>query len=294
MRKVIKIILISVLTLNLSFTSFASDAQQVVPKKPGKKIFPAESVPVNNPEDPQKDSDKKGENRAADPQVEPGKKEEINPPKGDESKNEDSVYKDKRDNKENSAEVKDGQAEKDPNQDMERLEKVVDDLVTKLDKNSNLSKALAEMQAQKASTTSKDLSQKTEEVLKDYNKKIQTANSAKERKELENEAAKKIQSISESKPTGNGIDSKELNSSENIPEKKKKILLEVKPDKVEDEEDRNQILALNPTSEAEEEEIFFLENPIVIITLIFIIALVVAIGIVIRNNEKKEKRKSNK
>ena len=150
------------------------------------------------------------------------------------------------------------------------------------------------MQAQKASTTSKDLSQKTEEVLKDYNKKIQTANSAKERKELENEAAKKIQSISESKPTGNGIDSKELNSSENIPEKKKKILLEVKPDKVEDEEDRNQILALNPTSEAEEEEIFFLENPIVIITLIFIIALVVAIGIVIRNNEKKEKRKSNK
>ncbi|WP_311479516.1 hypothetical protein [uncultured Anaerococcus sp.] len=294
MRKVIKIILISVLTLNLSFTSFASDAQQVVPQKPGKKIFPAESVPVNNPEDPQKDSDKKGENRAADPQVEPGKKEEINPPKGDESKNEDSVYKDKRDNKENSAEVKDGQAEKDPNQDMERLEKVVDDLVTKLDKNSNLSKALAEMQAQKASTTSKDLSQKTEEVLKDYNKKIQTANSAKERKELENEAAKKIQSISESKPTGNGIDSKELNSSENIPEKKKKILLEVKPDKVEDEEDRNQILALNPTSEVEEEEIFFLENPIVIITSIFIIALVVAIGIVIRNNDRKEKRKSNK
>lgn len=291
MRKIIKIILISVLTLNLSFTSFASDAQQVVPQKPGKKIIPAESVPVNNPEDSQKDSDKKGENRAADPQVEPGKKEEIN---GNEPKNEDSVYKEKRDNKENPAEVKDGQAEKDSNPDMERLEKVVDDLVTKLDKNSNLSKALAEMQAQKASTTSKNLSQKTEEVLKDYNRKIQTASSAKERKELENEAAKKIQSISESKPTGNGIDSKELNSSENIPEKKKKILLEVKPDKVEDEEDRNQILALNPTSEVEEEEIFFLENPIVIITSIFIIALVMAIGIVIRNNEKKEKRKSNK
>lgn len=291
MRKIIKIILISALTLNLSFTSFASDAQQVVPQKPGSKLIPAESVPVNNPEDSQKDSDKKGENRAADPQVEPGKKEEIN---GNEPKNEDSVYKEKRDNKENPAEVREGQAEKDSNPDMERLEKVVDDLVTKLDKNSNLSKALAEMQAQKASTTSKNLSQKTEEVLKDYNRKIQTASSAKERKELENEAAKKIQSISESKPTGNGIDSKELNSSENIPEKKKKILLEVKPDKVEDEEDRNQILALNPTSEVEEEEIFFLENPIVIITSIFIIALVVAIGIVIRNNEKKEKRKSNK
>ena len=300
MRKIIKIILISFFTLNLSFTSFASD----VPPgndgniKPGIKIIPTESVPVKKTEDPQKDSpkdsDKKDENRAADPQVEPGKKEEINPPKANETKNEDSVYKDKRDNKENPAEAKEGSAEKKPNPDMERLEKVVDDLVIKLDKNSNLTKALAEMQTKNASITSKNLSQQTEAVLKDYNKKIQAASSDKERRKIENEAAKKIQSISESKTTGNGIDAKDLSSSENIPEKKKKILLEVKPDKVEDEEDRNQILALNPTSEVEEEEIFFLENPIVIITSIFIIALVVAIGIVIRNNEKKEKRKSNK
>lgn len=58
---------------------------------------------------------------------------------------------------------------------MERIEKVVDDLVSKLDKNSNLSKALAEMQTSistdnKASVKVKDVSKKTEQVLKDYNK----------------------------------------------------------------------------------------------------------------------------
>lgn len=296
MRKIIKILLISFLTLNLSFTSFASDGQQgkaEYSEKPGNKIIPTESVePVKKTEDPPKDSDKKDGDKSEDTQPDSGKKEETNPPKVNDSKNEDSAYKDKREKKENPAETKEGSSEKNP--DMERLEKVVDDLVTKLDKNSNLSKALAEMQAQNTNTSNKDVSHKTEAVLKDYNKKIQSASSAKERRKLENEAAKKIQSISENKTTDKGVDSSDLKPSENIPEKKKKILLEVKPDKVEEEDDRNKILALNPTSEAEEEEIFFLENPIVIITLIFIIALVVAIGIVIRNNEKKEKHKSNK
>ena len=296
MRKIIKIILISFLTLNLSFTSFASDAKPGNEKdeqKPGVKIIPAEVIElVKEDENQLKDPDKKDGNKANNPQQDSGKKEETNSPKANDSKNEDSVYKAKREKKENPAETKEGSSDKNP--DMERIEKVVDDLVTKLDKNSNLSKALAEMQAQNASITSKNLSQQTEAVLKDYNKKIQAASSDKERRKIENEAAKKIQSISESETAGNGIDAKDLSSSENIPEKKKKILLEVKPDKVNDEEDRNQILALNPTSEVEEEEVFFLENPIVIITLIFIIALVVAIGIVIRNNEKKERRKSNK
>lgn len=285
MRKFINIILISFLTFNLTFTSFASDDQpgkNGTDQKPGEKIIITERVaPVSKTDANAKDNTKKDE---AKPEAnkDPQKKDEDKPA---DNKKEDSAYKARREQP---------TTDKAKNPEMESMEKVVDDLVTKLDKNSNLSKALAEMQTsintdKKASVKSKDLSKKTEAVLKDYNKKIQSATTDQQRKKLENEAANKIKSISENKDKSLG---KDENPDEDIPEKKEKILLEVKPDKdSETYDDRSQILALNPENEGEEENDFFLENPIVIIALIFVIALVVAIGIVLRNKRKYKKNK---
>lgn len=285
MRKFINIILISFLTFNLTFTSFASDNQpgkNGTDQKPGEKIIITERVaPVSKTDANAKDNTKKDEAKA-EANKDPQKKDEDKPA---DNKKEDSAYKARREQP---------TTDKAKNPEMESMEKVVDDLVTKLDKNSNLSKALAEMQTsintdKKASVKSKDLSKKTEAVLKDYNKKIQSATTDQQRKKLENEAANKIKSISENKDKSLG---KDENPDEDIPEKKEKILLEVKPDKdSETYDDRSQILALNPENEGEEENDFFLENPIVIIALIFVIALVVAIGIVLRNKRKYKKNK---
>lgn len=285
MRKFINIILISFLTFNLTFTSFASDNQpgkNGTDQKPGEKIIITERVaPVSKTDANAKDNTKKDEAKA-EANKDPQKKDEDKPA---DNKKEDSAYKARREQP---------TTDKAKNPEMESMEKVVDDLVTKLDKNSNLSKALAEMQTsintdKKASVKSKDLSKKTEAVLKDYNKKIQSATTDQQRKKLENEAANKIKSISENKDKSLGKDD---NPDEDIPEKKEKILLEVKPDKdSETYDDRSQILALNPENEGEEENDFFLENPIVIIALIFVIALVVAIGIVLRNKRKYKKNK---
>lgn len=292
MQKNIKIILISFFTFILPLTSFASNDQQGKDgpnQKAGEKIIITERVaPVSKPEDNPKDSTKKEENKA-EAKPDPNKKDDG---KSADNKKEDSAYKDRR---EAPADPKAQAPDKAQNPDMERIEKVVDDLVSKLDKNSNLSKALAEMQTSistdnKASVKAKDVSKKTEQVLKDYNKKIQAATTEQQRKKLENEAADKIKSISENR--SGSIDQEKHD--EDIPEKKKKILLEVKPDREEDDaDDRSQILALNPI-DGEDEEVFFLENPIIIIALIFIISLIVVIGIVIRNNEKRAKRRKKK
>lgn len=292
MQKNIKILLISFFTFILPLTSFASNDQQGKDgpnQKAGEKIIITETVaPVSKPEENPKDSAKKEENKA-DAKPDPNKKDDG---KQADNKKEDSAYKDRR---EVPVDPKAQAPDKAQNPDMERIEKVVDDLVSKLDKNSNLSKALAEMQTSistdnKASVKVKDVSKKTEQVLKDYNKKIQAATTEQQRKKLENEAADKIKSISENRPSS--IDQEKLD--EDIPEKKKKILLEVKPDREEDDaDDRSQILALNPI-DGEDEEVFFLENPIIIIALIFIISLIVVIGIVIRNNEKRDKRRKKK
>ena len=277
MQKNIKILLISFFTFILPLTGFASNDQQGKDgpnQKAGEKIIITESVaPVSKPEENPKDSAKKEENKA-DAKPDPNKKDDGKPA---DNKKEDSAYKDRR---EAPVDPKAQSPDKAQNPDMERIEKVVDDLVSKLDKNSNLSKALAEMQTSistdnKASVKVKDVSKKTEQVLKDYNKKIQAATTEQQRKKLENEAADKIKSISENRPSS--IDQEKLD--EDIPEKKKKILLEVKPDREEDDaDDRSQILALNPI-DGEDEEVFFLENPIIIIALIFIISLIVVIGL---------------
>ena len=303
MRKIVKIILCSLLTLNLTFTSFASDDQPVkegTDQKAGEKIIITESVtPVTKPAENPNANDKKDETKPNEDKPEANKKEETNPVKNPDPKKEDSAYKDSKEKPGENKESTNENSQKSQDSDMDRIDKVVDELVQKLDKNSNLSKALSEMQTskntdKKATIKSKDVSKKTEEVLKDYNKKIQTASTEKEKIRLENEAAQKIKSIG-SENTSQTTDNKNVdNLDENIPEKKKKILLEVKPEKEEDDEDRNQILALNPTNDGEEEEKFFLKNPLVIITLIFIIAIVIAIGIVIRNNDRREKLKENR
>lgn len=303
MRKIIKIILCSLLTLNLTFTSFASDDQPVkegTDQKAGEKIIITESVtPVTKPAENPNANDKKDETKPNEDKPVANKKEETNPVKNPDPKKEDSAYKDSKEKSGENKESTNENSQKSQDPDMDRIDKVVDELVQKLDKNSNLSKALSEMQTskntdKKATIKSKDVSKKTEEVLKDYNKKIQTASTEKEKIRLENEAAQKIKSIG-SENTSQTTNNKNVdNLDENIPEKKKKILLEVKPEKEEDDEDRNQILALNPTNDGEEEEKFFLKNPLVIITLIFIIAIVIAIGIVIRNNDRREKLKESR
>lgn len=303
MRKIIKIILCSLLTLNLTFTSFASDDQPVkegTDQKAGEKIIITESVtPVTKPAVNPNANDKKDETKPNEDKPEANKKEETNPVKNPDPKKEDSAYKDSKEKSGENKESTNENSQKSQDPDMDRIDKVVDELVQKLDKNSNLSKALSEMQTskntdKKATIKSKDVSKKTEEVLKDYNKKIQTASTEKEKIRLENEAAQKIKSIG-SENTSQTTNNKNVdNLDENIPEKKKKILLEVKPEEEEDDEDRNQILALNPTNDGEEEEKFFLKNPLVIITLIFIIAIVIAIGIVIRNNDRREKLKESR
>lgn len=303
MRKIIKIILCSLLTLNLTFTSFASDDQPVkegTDQKAGEKIIITESVtPVTKPAENPNANDKKDETKPNEDKPVANKKEETNPVKNPDPKKEDSVYKDSKEKSGENKESTNENSQKSQDPDMDSIDKVVDELVQKLDKNSNLSKALSEMQTskntdKKATIKSKDVSKKTEEVLKDYNKKIQTASTEKEKIRLENEAAQKIKSIG-SENISQTTDNKNVDDlDENIPEKKKKILLEVKPEKEEDDEDRNQILALNPTNDGEEEEKFFLKNPLVIITLIFIIAIVIAIGIVIRNNDRREKLKESR
>lgn len=291
MRKIIKIVLINLITFNFILTSFASDDKPVkegTDQKAGEKIIITESVePVAKPEENTKETEKSQENKT-NPKEEQVKTDDPKTNKDPQNNKEDSAYRDK---KTPPAESKDSKASETKSPEMERLEKQVDDLVMKLDKNSNLSKALAEMQKsiytdKKASVKSKDVSEETEAVLKDYNKKLQNVSDESERKKLENETAKKIKSISDNN-VGEGVDSSKLSPAENIPEKKKKILLEVKPDK-EDEDDRSQILALNPNDDGVEEDKFFLKNPIVIIALIFVIAIVVVIGIVIRKNDIKE------
>ena len=303
MRKIVKIILCSLLTLNLTFTSFASDDQPVkegADQKAGEKIIITESVtPVTKYAENPNANDKKDETRPNEDKPEANKKEETNPVKNPDPKKEDSAYKDSKEKSGENKESTNENSQKSQDPDMDRIDKVVDELVQKLDKNSNLSKALSEMQTskntdKKVTIKSKDVSKKTEEVLKDYNKKIQTASTEKEKIRLENEAAQKIKSIG-SENTSQTTNNKNVDDlDENIPEKKKKILLEVKPEKEEDDEDRNQILALNPTNDGEEEGKFFLKKPLVIITLIFIIAIVIAIGIVIRNNDRREKLKENR
>ena len=140
MRKIVKIILCSLLTLNLTFTSFASDDQPVkegTDQKAGEKIIITESVtPVTKPAENPNDNDKKDETKPNEDKPEANKKE-------------DSAYKDSKEKLGENKESTNEHSQKSQDSDMDRIDKVVDELVQKLDKNSNLSKALSEMQTSK-------------------------------------------------------------------------------------------------------------------------------------------------
>src|SRR5699024_5063847 len=154
------------------------------------------------------------------------------------------VKKDEQVDKEN-AQTKSTQKEesnsKTQNPDMEKIEKAVDELVKKLDKNSNLSKALSDMQTidseNKEGKSPNSTSKQTEAILKDYNEKIQSATTEKQKRRLEDEAANRINSIKSQEMVPARKEDDKAFSDEDFPEKKKKILLEVKPDNIEDSED---------------------------------------------------------
>lgn len=287
MRKFIYTILISFLTFNLTFTSFASEdqpAKEGTDQKAGEKIIITESVnPIKKPAENPNETNSVQTKKLEAPEV---KKED----QASESKKDEQVDKDKAQTKGTNKEEASSKAQE---PDMEKIEKAVDELVQKLDKNSNLSKALSDMQTSidsenKEGKSPNSASKQTEAILKDYSEKIQSATSENQRRRLEDEAASRINSINSQEMTPARKEDDEDSSEEDFPEKKKKILLEVKPDNNEDDEDeRGHILALNPTGDVYEEKSSFFSKPIVIVAFVFVIVILVAIGIVIRNNDRK-------
>lgn len=290
MRKFIKTILLSFLAINLTFTSFASEdqpAKEGTDQKAGEKIIITESVnPIKNPQETSKETESTRTNKEVKPD---GKNDKS----ASEQPKDESAFREKKQSKSPSTEET---GEKNANPDMERIEKVVDDLVLKLDKNSNLSKALSDIEPS-INTDNKDgkkpneASKQTEAIIKDYNKKIQSATNDNQRKKLENEAADRINSINSQETSPARVENEKESGQEDIPEKKKKILLEVKPDnsESEDEDERGQILALNPTNDSYVERKSVFSNPIIIIALVLLVVILVVIGIVIRNNDRKMK-----
>ncbi|WP_311537930.1 hypothetical protein [uncultured Anaerococcus sp.] len=171
--------------------------------------------------------------------------------------------------------------------DYEKVEKAVDDLVEKLDKNSNLSKALEEVKVTikvnnaNTSSVSNQVNKQTEKVIRDYSQKIQEAKTPSQKKELENEAASKIKSIS----IDVSEEAKKKMESQNEDEPKKRLTKEVK---VNHDDDIGKIYALAPAEEEEKDYLAFLKKPVIIIGVILVLSIVITIGIVIKNKEKED------
>lgn len=287
MRKFIYTILISFITFNLTFTSFASEdqpAKEGTDQKAGEKIIITESVnPIQKSAEIPKEAKSVQTNKLETPEV---KKED----QASEVKKDEQVDKENAQTKSTQKEEANSKTQK---PDMEKIEKAVDELVKKLDKNSNLSNALSDMQTidseNKEGKSPNSTSKQTEAILKDYNEKIQSATTEKQKRRLEDEAANRINSIKSQEMVPARKEDDKASSDEAFPEKKKKILLEVKPDNIEDSEDeRGHILALNPTADVYEEKSPVFSKPIVIVALVFVLVILVAIGIVIRNNDRNQ------
>lgn len=162
-------------------------------------------------------------------------------------------------------------------------------MVEKLDKNSNLAKALEEVKVtikannSNTSTSSSQVNKKTEKVIKDYSQKIQEAKTPSQKRQLENEAANMIKSISIDVSEGNKANAQ-------LPEKeseepKKRLTKEVKANH---NDDISKIYALAPAEEEERDYLGFLKEPVIIVAVILIISILISIGIVIRNKEKND------
>ena len=294
MKKLLKILLLIILVFPIYFTrpiiSLATDETPTNNKdgnnqKLGDKIIITEDVkPVDNKDAIEKkpeNSENKQTDKAESEVNEPVKEVKPDQAKKQESKEEATGAK-------TSPKSKDQiQAPKKP--DLGQIEKVVDDMVLKLDKNSNLTKALTDVKTSiKSDEASKEgnkkVSEKTQEVLNDYNKKIQKAKTYSQRKEIENEAAKKIEKIK--KETNSEV--KEKGKIDD--NKSKKLVIEVKSDQVDtdDKFDRQKIYALNQDESKNEEEFLFFDKPIIIVVISLIITILIAVGIVIKKNDRNK------
>ncbi len=285
MKKILQIFLIAALSLSFVGISYAQDAE------PKEETQPVKEVEVEKPADKIKikEDTKTLEEEKVQPLKEPVK-EEVK--KQGEANSPESETKEAQSPKDVSPKKEAGPASdvsKKEKADYEKVQKAVDDLVEKLDKNSNLAKALEEVKVtikannSNTSTVSNQVNKKTEKVIKDYSQKIQEAKTPSQKRQLENEAANKIKSIS--------IDVSEDNKANaKLPEKegeepKKRLTKEVKANH---NDDISKIYALAPAEEEERDYLGFLKKPVVIVAVILVISILISIGIVIRNKEKND------
>lgn len=287
MKKILQIFLIAALSLSFVGKSYAQDAE------PKEETQPVKEVEVQKPADKIKikEDTKTLEEEKVQPLKEPVKEEvknqgETNNPESETK--EGQSPKDANPKKEKEAGPASDVSKKEK-ADYEKVQKAVDDLVEKLDKNSNLAKALEEVKVtikannSNTSTSSSQVNKKTEKVIKDYSQKIQEAKTPSQKRQLENEAANKIKSIS--------IDVSEDNKANaRLPEKeseepKKRLTKEVKANH---NDDISKIYALAPAEEEEIDYLGFLKKPVVIVAVILVISILISIGIVIRNKEKND------
>lgn len=285
MKKILQIFLIAALSLSFVGISYAQDAE------PKEETQPVKEVEVEKPADKIKikEDTKTLEEEKVQPLKEPVK-EEVK--KQGEANSPESETKEAQSPKDVSPKKEAGPASdvsKKEKADYEKVQKAVDDLVEKLDKNSNLAKALEEVKVtikannSNTSTSSSQVNKKTEKVIKDYSQKIQEAKTPSQKRQLENEAANKIKSIS--------IDVSEDNKANaQLPEKeseepKKRLTKEVKANH---NDDISKIYALAPAEEEEIDYLGFLKKPVVIVAVILVISILISIGIVIRNKEKND------
>ena len=284
MKKILQIILIAALSLSFVGKSYGQEADTKVdaPSSNSTEVQkPADKIKIK--EDTKTLEEDKGQAAKETLKDETKSQDEANSPEG-ENRNAASQKEGPKADKEAKSPA---DANKKGKVDYEKVEKAVDDLVEKLDKNSNLSKALEEVKvtikANNANTSpsSNQVNKQTEKVIRDYSQKIQEAKTPSQKKELENEAANKIKSIS----IDVSEEAKEKMESQNEDEPKKRLTKEVK---VNHDNDIGKIYALAPAAEEEKDYLSFLKKPVIIIAVILVLSIVITIGIVIKNKEKED------
>lgn len=269
--------LIAFLLLGMADISFAVEEPAKSEQKPAEKIIITEEIKP----DPE-------EKAAA--QEAPAKKEE--PAKQEAPK--ESQVKEEAPKEAVSTTSKPKEASKSQEVDMEKVEKVVDDLVKKLDENSNLKKALVDVKTNiKSSDKDKkqtpEVTKKTEAVIKDYSQKITEAKSESQKKQLEEEAAHIIRNISDSSDSSSSNEEskddedadKDKKDDENL--KKDKLVIEVKSDEKE-ESDEEKIYALREDEERSESN-HLISTPVLVVGIILLSAILVVLGIVIKKRD---------
>lgn len=285
MKKILQIFLIATLSLSFVVKAYAQEAESKEDTPPVKEVEvqkPADKIKI-------KEDTKTLEEEKVQPLKEPVK-EEVK--KQAEANNTEGETKEAQIPKDASPKKEAGPASdvsKKEKADYEKVQKAVDDLVEKLDKNSNLAKALEEVKVtikannSNTSTTSSQVNKQTEKVIKDYSQKIQEAKTPSQKRQLENEAASKIKSISIDVSEDNKAKDQSQDKEGDKP--KKRLTKEVK---VNHDDDVSKIYALAPAEEEERDYLGFLKKPVVIVALILVLSVVISIGIVIKNKEKND------